>query len=220
MIRAYDEAYLSKAQVALAQMLRYGTEDLGYDLNGFFDLFLQSGIAGLFEAGDYRYTVGMSGVEMAWDVLRKTKGVECTTEPTWSLEKSPVYWTGWILAFYQWYTAHTFSDINRFVRPDEIRGMYDPYHEMDVLQFVDALNQRIPPVSAETSLCRHRKKAGLSQRELADRTGVSLRMIQNYEQRTKDINKAQAETLRCLSGALDCRIEDLMELPAPRPIAG
>ena len=50
-----------------------------------------------------------------------------------------------------------------------------------------------------------------SQRELAYRSGVGLRSIQMYEQRQKDINKAQAQTLLRLSRVLYCSMEDLME---------
>ena len=42
-------------------------------------------------------------------------------------------------------------------------------------------------------------------------SGVSLRSIQMYEQRNKDINKAQAESLYCLAKALGCTMEDLLE---------
>lgn len=36
-------------------------------------------------------------------------------------------------------------------------------------------------------------------------------MIQQYEQRAKDINKAAGMNLLTLSQALGCRVEDLME---------
>ena len=36
-------------------------------------------------------------------------------------------------------------------------------------------------------------------------------MIQQYEQRQKDINKAQADTLLRLSRVLNCGVEDLVE---------
>ena len=43
------------------------------------------------------------------------------------------------------------------------------------------------------------------------RSGVSLRSIQMYEQRNKDINKASAETLYRLSKVFGCSMEDLLE---------
>jgi len=64
---------------------------------------------------------------------------------------------------------------------------------------------------SETNLKRIRLIYGCSQRELAEMSGVSLRSIQMYEQRNKDINKAQAESLYCLAKALGCTMEDLLE---------
>ena len=50
-----------------------------------------------------------------------------------------------------------------------------------------------------------------SANELAKQSGVSLRSIQMYEQRNKDINKAQMETVNNLAKVLGCKMEDLME---------
>lgn len=57
---------------------------------------------------------------------------------------------------------------------------------------------------------RHRK--AMSQKELAEASGVSIRMIQYYEQGVNDINKAEALTVYRLANALCCRVEDLLEL--------
>ena len=54
-------------------------------------------------------------------------------------------------------------------------------------------------------------EANLTQTELAKRSGVSLRSIQMYEQKNKDINKANVTSLYMLSKALNCNIEDLIE---------
>lgn len=61
-------------------------------------------------------------------------------------------------------------------------------------------------------LKEYRTKADLSQAQLAEISGVSVRMIQYYEQGVKDINKASGETLYKLSRALGCKMEDLLEL--------
>lgn len=58
-----------------------------------------------------------------------------------------------------------------------------------------------------------RTASGLSQRQLAEASGVNLRMIQHYEQGTKDINKAEALTVYKLSQALNCQMEELLSLP-------
>lgn len=218
MIHAYDENYLSKAQIALAQMLRYAVEDMKYEPDPFFEMFLSTGIAKAFENGDARYTVGMSGIELADRVLFSATGKHCTVSPVWSMEKSPVYWCGWALAYYQWHSAHTFRDIYSFIKPSEITAMYNPFHEMDIMQLVDALNQRIPAVDTTTNLARLRRLTGMSQRALAYAAGLSPRMIQHYEQRLKDINKAQGCTLEKLSLVLHCNITDLLEKPCAREL--
>ena len=74
-------------------------------------------------------------------------------------------------------------------------ALYSPYHEMDIRQFVDKMNELV----------------GLNQRELAELSGVPLRTIQQYEQRQKDINKAQAQHLVMLAQVLCCDMRDLME---------
>ena len=89
--------------------------------------------------------------------------------------------------------------------------MYDPYHEMDIRQFVDKLNEMYRNAKPETNLKTLRTLANLSQSELAAQTGISVRTLQQYEQRQKNINHAQTETLLRLSKVLDCTIEDLVE---------
>lgn len=57
-----------------------------------------------------------------------------------------------------------------------------------------------------------REKADLSQAQLAESSGSSIRMIQYYEQGVRDINKAQGITLYKIAQALNCKIEDLLEI--------
>lgn len=210
-MRSYDEIYVAKAQTALGQMFRYAAEDMHCGLNDFFDRFLISGIADLFGKGDYRYIVGMSGVEVAYEVMWKLTGELPTQKPTFHLEKSPTYWAGWVLAWYQWYSGQSFRRINEYLTPEEIRDMYSPYHEMDLLQFADAADRYRRELGTVTRLRLYRERLGMSQGALAKISGVSVRMIQHYEQRQKDLNRAQAQTLWNLARALHCGMEDLME---------
>jgi transcriptional regulator with XRE-family HTH domain len=62
-----------------------------------------------------------------------------------------------------------------------------------------------------TNLKRIREASGLTQAALASASGVNIRMVQDYEQGHKDINKASAMTVYKLSEALGCSITDLME---------
>lgn len=60
-------------------------------------------------------------------------------------------------------------------------------------------------------LQEYRNKRGMSQKELADVSGVSKRVIQDCEQGQRNINGASGERLYRLALALGTRIEDLLE---------
>lgn len=58
-----------------------------------------------------------------------------------------------------------------------------------------------------------RLAAGLSQSQLAEKTGINIRMIQHYEQGVKDLNGAKVETLLKLCNALNCSLRDIITAP-------
>ena len=197
MTRAYDKVYLDKARTALGRMLDFAVHDLHYSAAEFFDLFISSGVAARFETGDFAVIVGMSGVELAYEVLAQS-----------GVKRERI---GWALAYDQWETAMSFAEIVKYVPIEDIMALYLPYHEMDIRQFSDKMNVLYRAAKPETNLKFLRKEAGLSQRELADLSGVPVRTIQQYEQRRKNINKAQAESLVMLSQVLCCEIDALIE---------
>jgi len=211
MIRAYDKVYLDKARTALGRMLDFAVYDLKYDLTEFFDLFLSSGVAARFEQGDYSVIVGISGVELAHKVLVESSINVTRVKPNYTADRSAEYWAGWALAYYQWETALEFAEIIRSVPIKDIVNLYYPYHEMDIRQFCEKMNELYRAVNPETNLKLLRKNAGLSQRELAEQSGVPLRTIQQYEQRQRNINKAQAEYLVMMAKVLCCDVDDLLE---------
>lgn len=62
-----------------------------------------------------------------------------------------------------------------------------------------------------TKLQERRKASGMSQSQLAEASGVNLRMIQAYEINRKDLNQAAASTVKKLADALGCQMEDLID---------
>ena len=211
MIRAYHKVYLEKARTALGRMLDFATYDLGYDPCTFFDLFINSGLAERFGKGEFTLTVGMSGVELAYRVLELTKHQVDFPKPRYTADRSPEYWAGWALAYYQWETAMSFVEILEYIPLGDIIRMYSPYHEMDIRHFCDRMNELYRASNPEPRLKQIRQRIGLSQSELAELSGIPVRTIQQYEQRQKSINKAQAEYLMMLARALNCNAEDLIE---------
>lgn len=84
-------------------------------------------------------------------------------------------------------------------------------HEADITKFVEIMDSLLKEYFYETNLKRRRVRCKLSQSKLAELSGVSLRLIQMYEQRNKDINKASADKLYRMAKILSCKMEDLIE---------
>ena len=211
MMNAYNELYRTDAQKTLAFMFDYAVNDCGLDIDWIAKLFVMSGYSTLFETGNAAFISGVSGIELAEMVIRYAYPDDSigrhAPQPT---DKSAEYWAGWALADYQWYSSYRFSDIFERVKMSDIVKMYPLYHEMDVAQFREAMDEKMQGVFLETKLKRIREARGLSQSELAKLSGVSLRSIQMYEQRGNDIDKAQGQALYKLSVILGCQIEDLL----------
>ena len=116
------------------------------------------------------------------------------------------------LAYYQRATGYSFRLISTWISLAEIELLYPVLHEAPEFKFVGVMQQRFMSRHSPTNLQRLRKAADMTQAKLSERSGVTLRSIQLYEQRQKDINKAQALTLSQLAKALGCQIGDLLEL--------
>ena len=159
--------------------------------------------------GDLFVITGMSGAELAIRVLDIPD--DDIIMPSYNTAKSQEYWTGWILAYYQWGNGKTFEMIDKEIPICKIRNMYNPYHEMDISSAILKLREMSQVSRAETYLKKLRKRAGISQSILAEETGIPVKTIQQYEQRRKDINKAQVEYVVRLSKALCCEPQDILE---------
>lgn len=207
MMHAYAKTYLPDAMDALGEMLDYAVHGRGFELSGFYERFLASPISDAFGNGHPKYLAGMSGIELADEVLG-APGAEYIPEPP-GLE----YWCGWAMAYLQWHTGWSFAYIQNHGLPiSAVAEMYQPLHEADITKFVDIAIERIVSFSnaGESPVKRYRKALGITQQELAERCGITLRMVQAYEQRRQDLAKAEAATLINLSCVLCCRPEDLI----------
>ena len=213
MIHAYSELYLNDAKKNLGTMIDYAVHDCNYEIDWIVEVFLKSGYAKRFETGNPAVISGMSGVELMRKTVYEVYDEDLVIEAVFSIDKSAEYWAGWALADYQWYSGYRFKDILKKIKLSEIINMYHSYHEMDITHFYDAMDKRMSELEKETNLKKIREAAGLSQSELAKKSGVSLRSIQMYEQRNNDIDKAQGHTLYKLAISLGCEIEDLLERP-------
>lgn len=218
MIHAYPESYLSDAQQNLGTMFDFALRVLNYDEDKFFIYFIQSDIARKFEHANPKYIAGMSGIELCENVLKKidspSERLNFILPENFKTEYGVEFWTGWILAYYQWYSALKFSDLLEYgLTPSEVSSRYI-LHEADVSKFVKTADKIIlnNKNNSPTRLQKIRKQQNMTQDELSKLSGVSLRMIQLYEQRQNDINKASGETINALARALCCNFYDIMEI--------
>ena len=206
---AYSQLYLSKASRAVGNMLHDAVIEFGMDGEDFLKRFIQSDVAEEIESGNPKYIAGKSGLELFLEVMEKTTGKAYDTNLIESYERSPVYWVGWMLTHYQWYSGRTFKSILDTVPYNELLGLYGTLHEADIEKSYEVLDAHFE--KSESKLKTARKHCGLTQEELAGESGVSLNTIRAYERKGKDINKAQFDIVLRLAKALKCDITELLD---------
>lgn len=208
---AYPETYLYHAMKNLGEVMQTAQEELSLPVDEFCFMFISSGIASQFEKGNPKYVAGKTGREIAFEVYEKTFGEVPVYKSYIICEAlSPEYWVGWILAYYQWYTGHSFRSIQKVFPASELLKRYHPLHEADEMKTVDIIDSRFQKQASVNRLQEYRRLLGLSQSELAKRSGVNIRSIQQYEIGAKDIKKASVTTVIALSKALNCNTEALL----------
>ena len=188
MIHAYDETLLSKARDSLGRMLDFSAHTLHIEPSTMLALFSASGVASAFERGDIRTIVGMSGIELAYEILDRS-GVEYERQsPRHTISLSAEYSYGSDLALRQWKSGISFA---------ELCG--------------SSSHTGAGEGASISPLKKMRMKNGLSQSQLAGASSVPLRTIQQYEQRQKDINKAGFEYIIRMASVLNCEPSSLLE---------
>lgn len=202
MTHAYNKSYLEDAMANLGAMLDYAVGICGEDLGMFWNRFIASGIAGQFTYRNPKYLCGLSGTELALAVAGRTGSPLPMNEPlidTGSRE----YWTGWTLAYLQWYLNLPFETLQkRGIGASTLAEMYPTLHEADLMRSVTFVQKLLEERSGERRLRDLRKNAGLTQQELAEASGISLRAIRAYEQGQLSLAKASADSVYRLQSVL------------------
>ncbi|MCF0111849.1 MAG: helix-turn-helix transcriptional regulator [Erysipelotrichaceae bacterium] len=211
MIRAYDESYLDWAMKNLGEAFDYAVNACGIAMDRFAELFVSSGYAEQFQKGNPKYIVGLSGSELVMEILTKSGMTVSFPEPQTEYDCSTEYWCGWILAYYQWKSGRSFRDILDILPMGEIHRLYGTLHEASEDKFADVADTIRRKKQTGTNLQRQRKRAGYSQKKLAEKSGVNLRTLQQYELGTKQLRNAAAESVMALASVLGCDIEDILD---------
>ena len=116
-----------------------------------------------------------------------------------------------MLAYLQWRLGESFEDLLHVVPFDVLRSLYYPWHEASEERVARLVCDMAKKASRQTKLALARKKLKKTQQDLAYESGVSLRSIQMYEQRQRNINEASVTSVRAIAKALHYNIEDLLE---------
>ena len=239
MTHAYDEILTGRAFDTLGRMLDFSVYTLHQDIIRMMDLFAVSDPGRCFEKGDVKVIAGMSGTELAYEILDSSGLSYERTAPRHTINLSPEYWCGYTLATIQWRTCMHFSsimdrfspsaftaeyaksrlaylealplDISEAERSAAIRRFGESFSAEAASRFISAfISSSITAETAGQSLKDLRIKNGLSQSALAKASGIPVRTIQQYEQGRKDISKASADYLDSLSRALHCSPESIL----------
>lgn len=213
MTHAYDSIYLEDATDNFAVMLDFGCKLYNGDIQAFYSRALSTNILAEFSNGNPKYIAGMSGIELALKIVEQSQleAIHCESYEIRE-DNSAEYWTGWALARLQWEIGLSFNTIEHYMPITHILNMYVTMHEADISKFIGiAINIIQSGISSdENPLKRLRLTCGLTQKELAQTSGTTLRMIQAYEQGYQDISKAEVRTILNLARALHCSPETLV----------
>ena len=209
MTHAYNQLYLSKSSRVIGNMLNDAVVEFKMDGQQFLELFIQSGVAKQFEDGNPQYIAGKSGLELFLEVMNNTTGETYNIDFVETFDRDDVFWVGWILAHYQWYSCRSFKEILETVSYNDFLCLYVTLHEADIQKSYEVLDMHF--VKNANKLKVVRQRCGLTQKELAEKSGVPLSTIRGYEYEKKDIRKAGAETIIKLIRTLKCDFSDLLD---------
>lgn len=209
MNKKYDIVTFEHLLDEFPSMLDYAVNDLDINIDNFFNMFLKSDIYEGFVKSDPFIILGHSGVELAIKIVEENKIEVINASSTLYLrDLSREYWLGQYLIMFIQETSNSLKEIFEKIKPSELLNLYNPYHEMDISSFVTEVNKRLNEIgNSRLFLLRQERK--ISQSDLAFRSSINLRTLQDYEQGRRDLKKASGVTLFNLASALDCKIEDL-----------
>lgn len=204
--RQYTNEHIART---IGELFDYAVNDCALDGDALWDAFVQSGVAKQIEDANPKYSSGMSSVEVARIIYLRTNIHPADAMKDYiAFDRSPEYWSGWILALYQMQSHQSYAQIHRHITFREIVRLYFPYHEAPEEKAIAVLAERTE--HTEIGLKTQRERAGLSQSELAAQANISIKTIQAYEQGYKDIANAKYTTIKRIAETLGCLPEDLL----------
>ena len=208
----YDINYLNDAMRSLGEACEYAAKSCGMSLDLFMELFTAGEYAQRFGKGEPAIVSGMSGTELAESIL-KASGYDMEfPDAVRKLDDPPEeFWFGWFFAYFQWYANRSFKYLLRRISIESFTQLAVTLNTGTKEWQLAAFEGIKEELKGKTPLHIYRRECRMSQRVLAERTGVNLRTLQQYETGAKDLKKAAGTTLKALADRLGCSIEDLLE---------
>lgn len=200
--------FKTEAITCMAEMFEYAENTVRVNAKDFFSLFNNTNISDAFFTLDIKYILGKSSIEIVKEVL-DLNHIKYKTLIHRKRFVNDAYWVGLIVSSYCFAKNISFKKFEQVFDINDIKRMYNPLHEAPHNKAIEAIDCILS--SKKTNLSIVRENAGYSQNELSAISGVSLRSIQMYEQRNKDINKASFSTIKSLATTLHVSLDDLYE---------
>jgi len=139
-MRAYIEPYLKDVMRNLGVMSHFCINEYGISPKMFSALFANSHIAEQISMANPRFLTGMSGKELADMLMESSPKNKSKLVKSDFFHLTPEYWAGWVMAYYQWYTAKSFRQMYADGQTyEKILMMYHPLHEADLSKIVDIM---------------------------------------------------------------------------------
>lgn len=216
-VTAYPQNRLAAMQELLSEILDAAVYELHLDATEFYDTFAVSDLAHRIEKGDLRLldelkTIHGGSYKALAGTIMPGRDRQVGQVPIRYSGGSPEHWAGSMLAYFQWQSCITFAEINKYLSIEYVKGMYDEYKARTPQDFAATISYLFKGAKRDTNLASIRRGAGMSQKQLAEAADIPVRTIQQYEQRQKNINKAQAEYIFRMARVLGCKMDDLLEL--------
>ncbi len=211
-MNSYDINYLNDAMRSLGEACEYAACSCGVGLDLFMDLFTTSEYAARFEKGEPAIVSGMSGTELAETVfISSGYEMEFKSAIRSFEDASDEFWFGWFFAYFQWYADRSFKYLLKNISTKEFTRLALTLNTGTKEWQLAAFEGIKEELKEKTPLHTYRAECKMSQRVLAEKTGVNLRTLQQYETGAKDLKKAAGITLKALADRLGCSIYDLLE---------
>ncbi len=141
MTHAYSDLYLDSAQDILGHALDWVSNTCDDSAAEFCSRFSRSKISSMFEIGYPKYVAGCNGAELVNFVMEDLGLPEYDCPYEFYADRSPEYWAGWVLAYFQWKHQLTFSAILQKVPFEKLLRLYPTGHEQDIRNVADILSK-------------------------------------------------------------------------------